>query len=353
MTVDSPFHLVDLDREAPVRADAKDRVRVGVAAEPADAGPEFDILLTGVADPPRPWVGCADPYAVAQRLGAVVAAQPAASVALTQVLRMGGRVTPPERLVLESLAYSMLQSGAGFRAWLASARPRTPRPAAEPVRLCRDGDRLAITFDRPWVRNAFDAGTRDALCEALHVAVADPSIAHVDLYGNGAAFCSGGDLAEFGTSRDPAQAHLLRVRRSPAALLQECGPRVTAHLHGACVGAGIELAAFAGRVLAAPDTVIRLPEVGMGLIPGAGGTASLPVRIGRERTAYLALSGDTLSAAQALGWGLVDEIGEVTAAGAPSPPATVTNAPPATATGTPATTTSDAPSSSDATTAGR
>lgn len=51
MTVDSPFHLVDLDREAPVRADGKDRVRVGVATEPADAGPEFDILLTGVADP--------------------------------------------------------------------------------------------------------------------------------------------------------------------------------------------------------------------------------------------------------------------------------------------------------------
>ncbi|MER7687080.1 enoyl-CoA hydratase/isomerase family protein [Streptomyces sp. NPDC097610] len=345
MTLDSPFHLVDLDREAPVRAEAKDRVLVGVAAEPVDAGPEFDILLTGVADPPRPWVGCTDLDAVTQRLAAVVAAQPAASVALTQVLRMGGRVTAPERLVLESLAYSVLQSGAGFRAWLASARPRTPRPAAEPVRLCRDGDRLAITFDRPWVRNAFDAATRDALCEALHVAVADPSIAHVDLYGNGAAFCSGGDLAEFGTSRDPAQAHLLRVLRSPAALLQECAPRVTAHLHGACVGAGIELAAFAGRVLAAPDTVIRLPEVGMGLIPGAGGTASLPARIGRERTAYLALSDTTLSAAQALGWGLVDEIGEVTVAGIPSPPAT--------ATGAPSTTASHAPSSSDATAAGR
>ncbi|GAX56805.1 enoyl-CoA hydratase/isomerase family protein [Streptomyces olivochromogenes] len=345
MTLDSPFHLVDLDREAPVRADAKDRVLVGVAAEPVDAGPEFDILLTGVADPPRPWVGGADPHAVAQRLAAVVAAQPAASVALTQVLRMGRHITAPERLVLESLAYSVLQSGAGFRAWLASARPRTPRPAAEPVRLCRDGDRLAITFDRPWVRNAFDAGTRDALCEALHVAAADPSIAHVDLYGNGAAFCSGGDLAEFGTSRDPAQAHLLRVRRSPAALLRECGPRVTAHLHGACVGAGIELAAFAGRVLAAPDTAIRLPEVGMGLIPGAGGTASLPARIGRERTAYLALSGDTLSAAEALGWGLVDAIGEITATGVPSPPATATGDPTAAA--------SDAPSSSDATAAGR
>ncbi|MFI1336308.1 enoyl-CoA hydratase/isomerase family protein [Streptomyces sp. NPDC020845] len=140
-------------------------------------------------------------------------------------------------------------------------------------------------MDRPWVRNAVDAATRDALCEALEVAVADPSITVVDLHGHGPAFCSGGDLAEFGTARDPAEAHRVRVHRSPAALLQRCGPKVTAHLHGACVGAGIELAAFAGRVLAAPDTVIRLPETEMGLIPGAGGTASLPPRIGRERTA--------------------------------------------------------------------
>jgi enoyl-CoA hydratase/carnithine racemase len=100
------------------------------------------------------------------------------------------------------------------------------------------------------------------------------------------------------------------VSRSPAALLLRCAAKVTAHLHGACVGAGIELAAFAGRVTAAPDTVIRLPEIGMGLIPGAGGTASLPVRVGRERTAYLALSGAALTAAEALRWGLVNEITE-------------------------------------------
>ncbi|WNB99855.1 enoyl-CoA hydratase/isomerase family protein [Streptomyces sp. CGMCC 4.7035] len=137
-------------------------------------------------------------------------------------------------------------------------RPRTAR------RGRRESARLSVTLDRPRVRNAFDAGTRDALCEALHVAVADPSITRVDLSGNGPAFCAGGDLAEFGTSRDPARAQLVRVRRSPAALLQQCADRVTAHLHGACVGAGIELAAFAGRALAVPETVIRLPEVEMG-----------------------------------------------------------------------------------------
>ncbi|MFF0011524.1 enoyl-CoA hydratase/isomerase family protein [Streptomyces sp. NPDC005374] len=304
-----PFELVDLDRTPPPSAgEPRGCVRVGVAAEHRDAPGGFDVLLTATPDPPRPWVGGTDPHLTARRLADVVTAQPAAALALVQVLRMGARLTGPERLVVESLAYSTLQAGTGFRTWLASARRRTPRPAAEPVGLTRDGSLLTVTLDRPGVRNAFDAATRDALCEALHVAVADPTVSHVDLRGNGPAFCSGGDLAEFGTSRDPAQAHLVRVERSPAALLQRCAHKVTAHLHGACVGAGIELPAFAGRVRAAPDTVIRLPEVGMGLIPGAGGTASLPARIGRERTVYLALSGAELSAAEAFTWGLVDEV---------------------------------------------
>jgi enoyl-CoA hydratase/carnithine racemase len=81
-----------------------------------------------------------------------------------------------------------------------------------------------------------------------------------------------------------------------------------AHLHGACMGAGIELAAFARRVVAAADAAIGLPEVTLGLIPGAGGTISLPRRIGRHRTALLALSGKNVDAATALEWGLVDEV---------------------------------------------
>ncbi|MFJ5306485.1 enoyl-CoA hydratase/isomerase family protein [Streptomyces sp. NPDC088350] len=308
--MESAFVIVDLDRtpEHETETRDRDRVVVGVAAEPTEAVKGVDVLLTGAPDPPRPWVRCADPHATAHELGGVVERRPAASVALVQVLRMGSGLAVSDRLILESLAYSTLQGGVDFRTWLAAAPRRTPRTAETPVRLDRDGSRLSITLDRPWVRNAFDAATRDALCEALQVAVADPSINRVDLYGNGPAFCSGGDLAEFGTSRDPARAHLLRVHRSPGALLHRCAPRVTAHLHGACVGAGIELAAFAGRVVAAPDTVIRLPEVGMGLIPGAGGTASIPVRVGRERTAYLALSGVELGVGEALRWGLVDEI---------------------------------------------
>ena len=61
-------------------------------------------------------------------------------------------------------------------------------------------------------------------------------------------------------------------------------------------------------VVAAPGTTFRLPEVSMGLVPGAGGTASIPARIGRHRTAYMALSGAAVTAQTALGWGLVDSV---------------------------------------------
>jgi enoyl-CoA hydratase/carnithine racemase len=68
------------------------------------------------------------------------------------------------------------------------------------------------------------------------------------------------------------------------------------------------MAAYAGRIVAAPDAFFALPEVGMGLVPGAGGSVSVPRRIGRWRAAWLMLTGDRLPAATALRWGLVDEV---------------------------------------------
>ena len=82
----------------------------------------------------------------------------------------------------------------------------------------------------------------------------------------------------------------------------------TARVHGVSVGAGVEFAAFAERVVAAPNASFQLPEVSIGLIPGAGGCVSIPRRIGRQRAAWLALSGRRINAATALEWGLVDEI---------------------------------------------
>jgi enoyl-CoA hydratase/carnithine racemase len=81
-----------------------------------------------------------------------------------------------------------------------------------------------------------------------------------------------------------------------------------AYVHGACIGAGIELPAFCGRVTARADARFQLPEVGMGLIPGAGGTVSLPRRIGRQRAAWLALTGERVDAETARRWGLIDAI---------------------------------------------
>ena len=165
-----------------------------------------------------------------------------------------------------------------------------------------------LTLNRPAKRNAFSAEMRDALAEALQLVLADPSLEEVVLRGAGPAFCSGGDLDEFGTLPDPATAHAIRSTRNVARLLAACADRVRSEIHGACIGAGIELPAFTGHVVAAPDAFVQLPEVAMGLVPGAGGTASLPRRIGRQRTAWLALTGARLDAETALRWGLVDEL---------------------------------------------
>jgi enoyl-CoA hydratase/carnithine racemase len=144
--------------------------------------------------------------------------------------------------------------------------------------------------------------------EALQIAELDDTVDRVVLDGAGPSFCAGGDLDEFGTTPDLVTAHLVRTRGGAAGPLHRLGEHVEVRVHGACVGAGIELPALAGRILAHPDTTFRLPEVGMGLIPGAGGTVSIPRRIGRWRTLHLALTGAALDARTALEWGLIDQV---------------------------------------------
>src|SRR6516165_2869924 len=168
-------------------------------------------------------------------------------------------------VVTESLAYSTLQAGPEFARWLDERGPARMPDIADPVLARRDGDTLRIEFNRPQRHNAFSTDARAALLEALTVAQLDPSVTGIVLSGNGPSFCSGGDLAEFGTFADPASAHLVRTRHSPALALD-----------------------------ARDDSVFGLPELGLGLIPGAGGTVSVTRRIGRWRTAYLLLSGHTV-----------------------------------------------------------
>jgi len=215
-------------------------------------------------------------------------------------------------VITESLAYSTLQSGPEFARWLTERGPAQVPDIPDPVQAERDGDRLYVRFNRPQRHNAFSTDARAALLEALEVARLDPSISEVVLTGNGPSFCSGGDLAEFGTFADPASAHLARTRHSPALLLDEITARLgracRAEVHGQVLGSGLEMAAYCGWVRATPDAVLGLPELSLGLIPGAGGTVSITRRIGRWRTAYLVLSGQTIDPATALRWGLVDEV---------------------------------------------
>jgi hypothetical protein len=216
-------------------------------------------------------------------------------------------------VITESLAYSTLQAGPEFARWLADRGPAVMPDIADPVQAHRDGDTLRIAFNRPQRHNAFSTDARAALLEALAVAQLDSSVAEVVLTGNGPSFCSGGDLDEFGTFANPASAHLARTRYSPAlaldAVTSRLGAACRAEVHGQVLGSGLEMAAFCGRVESAPDAVFGLPELSLGLIPGAGGTVSVTRRIGRWRTAYLVLSGLSIDADTALIWGLVDAKG--------------------------------------------
>ena len=282
--------------------------RTGTANPAAISAP--DVLLTEAAAAPAPWVSASEDIRTElEDIQTSVSANPIAATTLMQVLRSTEGSPAAAGLVLESLAYATLQAGPEHQRWLDSSRRPPPDDDPAPaVLLRREGDLLRLKLDRPARRNAYSARMRDELIEGLKVAAADPSVARVELRGNGPNFCSGGDLAEFGSVRDVATAHHIRMVRSAGWWIHRLASRTEVHLHGACVGAGVELPAFAGRVVADPGTTFSLPELKMGLIPGAGGTASVPLRVGRQRTAWLALTGTAIDTSVAFHWGLVDEV---------------------------------------------
>jgi enoyl-CoA hydratase/carnithine racemase len=275
---------------------------------PAACFAAADVILTSDESAPAPFVR---PEGGLQQgldlIEAALATNPVAGTALALLLRSSAGLSVPAGLVAESATYSALQEGAEFRRWRAGRQARAPEPDPSRVVTQRSGSELRITLSRPARRNAVDRHMRDALAQALAIAAADDGL-RVVLTADGPDFCAGGDLDEFGSRPDPASAHLIRLTRSPALLMSRLAARTTAFLQGACLGAGVELPAFAGRVVAAPGARLGLPEIGLGLVPGAGGTVSLPRRIGRWRTAYLGLTGQPLTADTALRWGLVDEI---------------------------------------------
>ena len=236
-------------------------------------------------------------------------ANPQASVMAAQTLRLSAGRSLSDGLLVESLAYATLQAGAEHARWLADRGRRTRRDLDQPrIDVSDDGASVTVTLNRPRLLNLFDAAMRDQLVDVLKALVAGADDRPVVITGAKGNFCAGGDPAEFGAVSDPATAHLIRSRANAAPWMAAIADRVTALIDGACVGAGIELAAFCTTVTATERARFRLPELSMGLIPGAGGTVSIPARIGRQRTLMWLLTNAEVDANEAQHWGLVDEL---------------------------------------------
>ncbi len=247
-----------------------------------------------------------EPPVRAQAIAAQVLAMPKAAAVFVQTMRVLPALPAVDALAVESLAYAVLQGSAEHLRWRAGLQGAAPAEAGQVV-IEPDGLRLVVTLDNPGAGNAIDRVMRDGLWEAFDLAALDPSI-RVSLRAKGRSFSLGAELSEFGTTIDPAAAHGIRALTLPALAASRCAERFDVHVQGACVGAGLEIAAWASRFTAAPDAWFHLPELAMGILPGAGGCVSLSRRIGRQRTALMVLSGKRISARQALGWGLIDAI---------------------------------------------
>ena len=267
----------------------------------------FDILLTDSRLSRLP-AFVEDISIAIQELDEMISLHTQPALVLAHLLRQKAYQNVSQGLVLESLSYGMLQSGSQFKAWLNQrgdiARVLDEKPV---VLASRSDESLEIYLNRPERSNAYSSDMRDQLFDFLQIAQFDEAVTKVKLHGLGKSFCSGGDLAEFGSVDFPPDGHIIRMHRSPALSSHSIADKLEVYLHGVCAGAGIEIPAFASRVFGNESVEIFLPEISMGLIPGAGGTVSLPRRIGPQKTAYLAMSGKTLSLSDALAWGLIDE----------------------------------------------
>jgi 3-hydroxyacyl-CoA dehydrogenase len=177
------------------------------------------------------------------------------------------------------------------------------------VDLRRDGDVAVITIDSPPV-NALSHAVRSGLRGALETARDDAAAGAVVIACAGRTFVAGADIAEFG--KPPQPPHLSEI----IALLEAMPKPVVAAIHGTALGGGLELTLGCHYRVAAPTARLGLPEIKLGIIPGAGGTQRLPRLIGMEKALPMILSGNPIPAQEARALGLVDEIaeGDLTAA---------------------------------------
>jgi 3-hydroxyacyl-CoA dehydrogenase len=169
--------------------------------------------------------------------------------------------------------------------------------------LSMDGDIAVITLNSPPV-NALSANVREGLFEGFKAATADPAVKAIVLICEGRTFIAGADITEFGgASRGPS---LFDVQ----GMMENAPKPVIAAIHGTALGGGLEVALVAHYRIAVPSARLGLPEVNLGLLPGAGGTQRLPRVAGPEKALEMMTSGRHAPASEALAMGLVDELAE-------------------------------------------
>src|SRR5712671_5908815 len=166
-----------------------------------------------------------------------------------------------------------------------------------------DGDVAVITIDNPPV-NAMKYEVRVGLLDLVVRAAGDPDISAVVIACAGRTFVAGADITEFG--QPPRQPTAIAVIEA----IEACPKPVIAALHGTPLGGGLELALGCHFRVAARGTRLGLPEIKLGIIPGAGGTQRLPRLVGMEKAMAMILSGEPIPAREALDAGLVDDIVE-------------------------------------------
>ena len=160
-----------------------------------------------------------------------------------------------------------------------------------------------LRLDNPPV-NSFGHELRRSIVDALARAEDDAAVKAVILIGSGKLFSGGADIREFGTPKSLAAPNLHDVLRA----IEDCTKPVIAAIHGVCMGGGLELALACHYRIATVDAQIALPEVKLGLLPGAGGTQRLPRVVGVERALNMIVSGNPVRAEELRGTALFDAI---------------------------------------------
>ena len=176
-----------------------------------------------------------------------------------------------------------------------------------------DSDGIAtLTIDRPDALNAINEAVMAQLGAAFRAAAADPSIHGIVLAGSGKAFIAGADIRFFVTNIEakniPRIAAFTKTGQELLLEFQRCRKPVVARVQGLALGGGVEIALACHYIVATPKATFAFPETGIGIYPGLGGTQRTTARVGRGLARWLVLSGDTVTADQAVAIGLIDRV---------------------------------------------